>query len=66
MSDTKPTFNKYVDDLLDWYEIIARIKYGMLTKEEFKKWNMKAVSQTQLFDDGKLSFEEFKEWFGNK
>lgn len=44
----------------------ARIKYGMLTKEEFKKWNMKAVVQTQLCEDGKLSFEELKEWLGNK
>ena len=44
----------------------ARIKYGMLTKEDFKKWNMKAVVQTQLCEDGKLSFEELKEWLGNK
>ena len=44
----------------------ARIKYGMQTKVEFKKWNMTAIAQTQLCEDGKLSFEEFKGWLGNK
>ena len=50
----------------------ARIKYGMLTKEEFKKWNMKAIEKTQLCEDENLpedkrpSLEELKEWLGNK
>lgn len=44
----------------------ARIKYGMLSKEDFKKWNMKAVAQTQLCEAGSLSLEELKEWLGNR
>jgi len=44
----------------------ARIKYGMLTKEEFKKWNMKAIEKTQLCEADGLSLEKFKEWLGNK
>jgi len=50
----------------------ARISYGMMTKAEFKKWNMKAIDKTQLCEDEKLpederlSLEELKEWLGNK
>ena len=44
----------------------SRIKYGMLTKEGFKKWNMEAVGKTQLCEAGELSMEEFKKWMGNQ
>jgi hypothetical protein len=44
----------------------SRIKYGMLTREDFKKWNMKANDKMYLCDSGELSLDEFKQWLGNK
>lgn len=44
----------------------SRIKYGMITREEFKQWNMKANDRMLLCDSGELSLEEFKGWLGNK
>lgn len=44
----------------------SRIKYGMITKEEFKQWNMKANDKMLLCDSGELSLEEFRGWLGNK
>ena len=44
----------------------SRIKYGMITREEFKQWNMKANDKMLLCDTGELSLEEFKGWLGNK
>jgi hypothetical protein len=44
----------------------SRIKYGMLTREDFKKWNMEANAKMLLCDSSELSLEEFKKWLGNK
>jgi hypothetical protein len=44
----------------------SRIKYGMITKEEFKQWNLKANDMTRLCDSENLSLDEFKQWLGNK
>jgi hypothetical protein len=44
----------------------SRIKYGMITREDFQKWNMKTNDMMLLCDSGELSLEEFKQWLGNK
>lgn len=44
----------------------SRIKYGMITKDEFKQWNLKANDILRLCDSGEVPLEEFKQWLRNK
>ncbi len=62
----------YKEYLTAYKRMHARIKYGMLTKKDFKEWNVKALEKTQLCEDSRLpenekpSLDELKEWLGNK
>ena len=40
----------------------ARIRYGLMTKEEFQAWSVKARAMRDLCLAGKLSLEEFQAW----
>lgn len=40
----------------------ARIRYGLMTKEEFKRWSVEARQKRDLCIAGKLSLEDFVAW----
>ena len=40
----------------------ARIRYGLMTREEFKAWSSEAREKRDLCLAGKLSLEEFQAW----
>ena len=44
----------------------SRIKYGMITKEQFHEWNKQADGKLLMCESGELSLEDFKVWLGNK
>ena len=39
-----------------------RVEFGYMEDEEFEKWNEKALPMRNQCTDGKISFDEFKEW----
>lgn len=40
----------------------ARIRYGLMTREEFSAWSLEARKKRDLCISGKLSLEEFTSW----
>ena len=40
----------------------ARIRYGLMTREEFSEWSLEARKRRQLCVEGKLSLEDFVAW----
>lgn len=43
----------------------ARIRYGLMTREEFTAWSVEARTKRDLCIDGKLSLEGFVEWLNS-
>ena len=43
----------------------ARIRYGLMTREEFTSWSVTARAKRDLCAAGKLSLEEFVEWLNS-
>ena len=40
----------------------ARIRYGLMTREEFNEWSLEARKRRQMCLDGELSLEDFVAW----
>lgn len=40
----------------------ARIRYGLMTREEFSRWSKEARQKRDACVDGKLPLEEFVAW----